>query len=181
MRLVSYTLLGTIAGYIGHAANIGSSYIGYQQMFGVIAGSMLVLWGLKDLGLLGKFPGTIKLGIAPHITQCFRSTMNLPPILRGALLGFFSGILPCGWLYAFVISAAATGDPISGAAIMAAFWLGTVPALVAFGTIVQKLNQKVLAFLPRLAAIIILTLGLLTITGKLTPTTSHSHISGRCH
>src|SRR5690606_18807129 len=62
---------------------------------------------------------------------------------RAALLGVSTGLLPCGWLYAFALSAAATGSARDGALVMAAFWLGSVPALVGVGAIVARLSGSV--------------------------------------
>jgi sulfite exporter TauE/SafE len=52
---------------------------------------------------------------------------------RGFPLGVALGFLPCGFLYAALLTAAASGDPWTAAAGMAAFGAGTVPALVAIG------------------------------------------------
>lgn len=52
----------------------------------------------------------------------------------GALvLGLLLGFLPCGLLYAALTVAAASADPATGALAMAAFGLGTIPALVSVG------------------------------------------------
>lgn len=52
---------------------------------------------------------------------------------RGWLLGVALGFLPCGLLWGAVAAAAASGGPLGGALGMAAFTLGTVPALLAVG------------------------------------------------
>jgi sulfite exporter TauE/SafE len=75
------------------------------------------------------------------------STMSLPNVASRAIsaaaarasrigdfpLGLALGFLPCGVLYGALAAAASTGDPLAGAAAMAAFVLGTVPGLVAVG------------------------------------------------
>jgi uncharacterized protein len=43
------------------------------------------------------------------------------------------GLLPCGFLYAALLAAAASGGAIAGALAMAAFALGTIPALAVVG------------------------------------------------
>ena len=53
--------------------------------------------------------------------------------LGGLLLGLVLGFLPCGFLYAALTAASASGGPAAGALAMAAFGLGTVPSLVAVG------------------------------------------------
>ncbi len=56
-----------------------------------------------------------------------------PTGLRGWLLGVALGFIPCGLLYAALAAAAATGDPLAGAAGMLAFAAGTVPMLLMVG------------------------------------------------
>ena len=48
-------------------------------------------------------------------------------------LGVVLGFLPCGLLYGALAAAGGTGSAIDGALAMAAFAVGTVPALVATG------------------------------------------------
>jgi sulfite exporter TauE/SafE len=49
------------------------------------------------------------------------------------LLGVVLGFLPCGLLYGALAAAATAGSASAGAVAMAAFTLGTVPALIAVG------------------------------------------------
>jgi len=51
----------------------------------------------------------------------------------GFRLGLLLGLLPCGFLYAALAAASATGSLLGGASAMAAFGAGTVPALVVIG------------------------------------------------
>jgi sulfite exporter TauE/SafE len=54
-----------------------------------------------------------------------------PTGLRGYALGLLLGFLPCGLLYGALAAAAASRDPLVGAAAMGAFAAGTAPALIA--------------------------------------------------
>jgi hypothetical protein len=58
------------------------------------------------------------------------------------MLGLSTTLVPCGWLYAFVATAAASGSFVSGVSVMAAFWLGTVPALLVAGVGIGKLVAR---------------------------------------
>ncbi|MEX0300380.1 MAG: sulfite exporter TauE/SafE family protein [Kordiimonas sp.] len=49
------------------------------------------------------------------------------------LLGVVLGFLPCGLVMAAVMAVASTGDPVAAALAMAAFGLGTIPALFLIG------------------------------------------------
>ena len=55
------------------------------------------------------------------------------PRTRALVIGLLTGLLPCGWLYAFVVTAAGTGSRSRGAALMAVFWLGTLPVMAGPG------------------------------------------------
>lgn len=57
------------------------------------------------------------------------------------LFGVVLGFLPCGLLYAALAVSAGTQHPGMGALAMAAFWLGTTPALVTLGVLGQALGR----------------------------------------
>jgi len=56
-----------------------------------------------------------------------------PVGFRGYALGVALGFIPCGLLYGALAAAAASGEWLTGAFAMLAFWLGTVPALLGLG------------------------------------------------
>jgi hypothetical protein len=60
----------------------------------------------------------------------------------GFQLGLALGFLPCGFLYAALAAAAATGQPAGGALAMLAFGLGTVPSLVVVGLAGQAAGRR---------------------------------------
>ena len=95
-----------------------------------------------------------------------RRAREQPPLARAALLGLSSALLPCGWLYAFVVLAAGTGSAGRGALLLAAFWSGTLPALLGLGLGVQRLTQRWRAQLPRLSAVLLLGLGAYTLVHR---------------
>jgi sulfite exporter TauE/SafE len=85
-------------------------------------------------------------------------------LLRAGALGLASGLLPCGWLYAFVMTAAGTAHAVHGALAMTAFWLGTLPLLVGLGVGVQRLAGPLRAHLPKLTAVALVLVGVLAMT-----------------
>jgi sulfite exporter TauE/SafE len=78
-----------------------------------------------------------------------------------------TAFLPCGWLYAFAIVAAGSGSALWGAAIMIAFWLGTVPVLASLGIGVQTLTGAFGKRIPLVTAIAVVCLGMYTIVDRL--------------
>ncbi|HUJ61254.1 MAG TPA: sulfite exporter TauE/SafE family protein, partial [Kofleriaceae bacterium] len=77
-------------------------------------------------------------------------------------IGLIAGLLPCGWLWAFVITAAGTGGAASGALVMLAFWLGTVP-MVLLLSLAGPVFARLRARLPVITAVTLLALGLGTL------------------
>ena len=90
-----------------------------------------------------------------------------PAALISALLyagigaGFLWGALPCGLVYSVVALAATSGNAAGGAAVMLAFWLGTLPALLFAGISAAKLSQwKSNLSFRRIAGTIMIGIGL---------------------
>jgi hypothetical protein len=75
-------------------------------------------------------------------------------------------LLPCGWLYLFALIAAGTASPIIGPVVMAAFWVGTVPALTALIAGSTMLSKKFTTAIPMVAAMLLITTGCFTASGR---------------
>ncbi|MBK6847933.1 MAG: sulfite exporter TauE/SafE family protein [Proteobacteria bacterium] len=169
-RLLTYVGLGAAAGALGAAVDLAGAGFDLPRLAGVVAGVLMLIWGLAMLGtLLGaRWPA---LGLARRLSALLQPLVRRlgqrPPVLRALLLGTLTTLLPCGWLYAFVVAAAGTGSALRGAALMAAFWLGTVPALLGLGLGVRPLARRLGRALPLLTALAVLALGTLALAGRL--------------
>lgn len=82
---------------------------------------------------------------------------------RSYLIGTLTGLLPCGWLWAFVIAAAGTGSVVAGSAVMFAFWLGTVPAMVGLLRVTGPVLSRIRARMPAVTAVALIIVGLGTL------------------
>ena len=67
------------------------------------------------------------------------------------------------------VASAATRSPLLGAAFMAAFWLGTVPALSAAPWLVRRALRPFSVRAPKLSAILLMLVGLAGLGLKITP------------
>jgi len=166
-RLLTYVSLGALAGLLGQSVDLGGSLLGIQRSAAILAAASMVLFGLITLARLAgiRLPARhtpaflTKLALAGH-----RLAAPLRPLPRAAAIGLLTTLIPCGWLYSFVILAAGTAHPAAAAATMAIFWLGTLPMLVTLGTAVQKLHTSLSGKLPAIAALLVITIGLYTLT-----------------
>lgn len=169
-RMLSYVLLGTLAGALGAGVDTAGRAAGLARPAAVAAGLLMVAWGgvaiVRAAG--ARLPEWSGLRAARTLLRNGMERIRQhPPVVRAATLGLLTTLLPCGWLYVFVATAGGTGSPLRGAVVMLAFWLGTVPMLTGLGLIAQRFTGPLRRRLPVVTAAALVLIGLLTIAGKL--------------
>lgn len=168
-RLLSYLGLGVAAGVFGAGVDRIGAAAGWTRPAAIAAGTLMIVWG--GVTLLRARGIRIALPRPPALQRVSRRLLERlqshPPAVRALLLGLFTTLLPCGWLYAFVATAAGTGSVPAAVAVMGAFWLGTVPVLAGLGLASQRAFGPLRRHLPAITAAALVIIGLLTITGRL--------------
>jgi sulfite exporter TauE/SafE len=162
-RLASYALVGALAGFAGSAVDDAGVLVGVQRVAAMVAGLSIAGFGL--VALLRAFGARIPHAQVPRplvalAQRVHARTLRLPPAWRGVPLGLATPLLPCGWLYAFVAIAAASAGVIAGAAVMAAFWAGTVPAVVVAANGARAVFARLGRFAPVALGVGMLAIGL---------------------
>ncbi len=165
-RLTTYSIVGFVFGALGMALNRGVSFASWQQTATYVAGGLMILIGV--IALARQIGWKIKLpSIAGRLQQFlqvhFQSIVRQPPLRRAYLIGGLTCLMPCGWLYTFAIVAAGTGSPWWGAVVMAVFWSGTVPIMVALMLGLNRLGQSIQRRIPVAMASIVIFVGVFTI------------------
>lgn len=168
-RLVTYTILGALAGAVGAAMDLGGAQVGVARAAMIFAGAVMIGFGvITFLRLRG-----VRLPNAPIpkrwrtlISRGHRYAMGKPPVVRALTIGLLTTLLPCGWLYVFAAYAASTGSAPVGALTMAVFWIGTLPVLIAVGEGVGRLAGAMGKHLPALTTAAIVLVGIWTIIGR---------------
>ncbi|MDA0225854.1 MAG: sulfite exporter TauE/SafE family protein [Proteobacteria bacterium] len=153
-RLVTYTLLGAVAGTLGNAGGWIAGVLPWQSALYVLANVMLILVGLHLAGLSGWLGGLERVG-APLWRRIQPLAARLLPgrtLGQGIAAGLAWGLLPCGLVYGALAAAAFAGGPLGGAVAMLAFGLGTLPNLLAAGLAAARLRGFVSRRGVRLAA-----------------------------
>ncbi|MEM0926738.1 MAG: sulfite exporter TauE/SafE family protein [Planctomycetota bacterium] len=169
-RLLTYALAGCVAGLIGQLVDWGGGTIGVQVMAARVVGFAMVVIGLGKLWgiwqarrqvkeLKPSLVGKVLVKLRPFV-------FSLPVSGRALATGLLTTLLPCGWLYLFALIASGTGSPVHGAIVMAAFWLGSVPALVGLVAGVKLLSKTSTRWVPSLAATLLIFAGCFTATGR---------------
>lgn len=119
-KLATYVVLGTMAGWFGGVLP------GPALPVQLVAATLVIWFGAAALGLVpepGALPGLSRIGAA---------ILRRPGVLSRATFGAVNGLLPCGLVYAALGLAVAGGSAMAGGVTMAAFGMGTVPALSVF-------------------------------------------------
>ena len=106
-------------------------------------------------------------------------SVTLQHLIKSASYGLFTALLPCGWLYSFLLIAAVSSSPWQGSVIMFTFWLGTVPALIGSRHLIQfvikKLGNKWGRISTQGVGLIFLSLGVLSFYERVTHLDNHEH------
>jgi len=164
-RATSYTLIGALMGALGGLLYLGADEITttattVRGVVGVVVGAMIVLIGahyvLGRVSVGVHLPGTQY--IMSHLTAWVERLASGPGIVG---LGAVHGLLPCPILYPAYLYAFASGSPLSGGLALAALGLGTIPAVFAYGTIIDSVDAVHRQRLHRLLGIAFLVLGYL--------------------
>lgn len=165
-RLFTYAALGAAAGTLGRALDLAGQAAGLANLAGIVTGVVLLLsgaLGLAPRSRLIQLKPKRKFAFSERVSNLFVSFVHKPPMVRAGLLGLSTTLLPCGWLYAFVAFAAATGGAFEGAWLMSAFWVGSLPMMLGVGFSLQSVAQRLQSRLPRLRSVLLLAVGVVTL------------------
>jgi sulfite exporter TauE/SafE len=140
-RVGSYALAGAIAGALGALAHHSPAGFGMQIALFVLANAVMLLLGLYVAGWGRVLQRLESAGGAlwRRLQPLARRLVPLDTTAKAAAAGALWGFVPCGLVYSMLTLALASGDAVSGAAVMAAFGLGTLPNLLAAGFAAQTL------------------------------------------
>lgn len=155
-RMAGYAALGAVAGLAGAALDLGGAAAGLHRLRFLVSGALLLAFGLAFLGFVPRRwlePGVG--GVAALLARARRASGPAFPLL----LGLPIGLLPCGLLYPMYAAAAGTGSALSGATLLLAFGLGTVPLLATLAFTLERVAQGTRHSLLRAAGVAMLALG----------------------
>lgn len=152
-RVISYAIVGGLLGVIGNRLQIS---IGFTALLIICVSILMIALGLQMLGVKAfrRFQIVAPKSITREIADENNFQGKYMPFLMGALTVF----LPCGFTITTEGLALLSGSAVSGALIMGAFALGTVPMLFIIGLSSVKFFSK-----PHSAAIFSKVAGFLVI------------------
>ena len=140
-RLTTYVLLGAIAAWIGVVV-WQQNFVPIQRLLFVLT-SLLLIWMGFRLLVAGKAKSPIggkwlSSQIAHYWAKYLGSLASGPSRWFSGMLW---GLVPCGLVYSVLPLAFLSGDVVTGAALMFAFGLGTLPNLLLISRFSAALTQ----------------------------------------
>src|SRR5690606_37001853 len=163
-RAISYVGVGVLFGMLGQVVDVAGKAAGVYYLAALLCGALVVLFGVSVLFPALRVPSPTLRHFGPKLVQLGKK----PNAARASLLDLLTPYLPCGWLHAFALTAAGTGSGARGALVMAAFWLGTVPALFGVETIAHRISHNLRAKIPVVTGIALLMMGTLGVFYRMT-------------
>lgn len=163
-RISMYTTLGFLAGSLGSLSFLLEHALPVQQGAYLASSLLLILMGVylagaKRVALVVESVGQpLWRLIKPYAVSRMQLGGSVNLIATGALWG----LVPCGMVYGVLTMALVAGDGISGALLMFAFGLGTLPNLLLLGVaggMVKRVTSRV--WIRRSVGAVIIAFGVL--------------------
>ena len=139
-RIVSYSVAGAFAGLIGSSAFLLEGMLPAERVLYIVANVVLIAMGLYLAGLSRAILWLERPGarLWRALEPLARPLFPVRSVAAAAGVGAVWGFLPCGMVYTVLVGALAAHDAATGAAMLAAFGLGTLPNVLAIGLVAQR-------------------------------------------
>lgn len=163
-KLIAYIALGFALGAFGKSLEISDNVRTWMQL---LAGLYMVAVALN---LLNVHPIFRYVMIQPpkFLARIVRNQSKSKDFFAPTFLGLMTIFIPCGTTIAMEALAISSGSPIAGAAILGAFVLGTSPLFFLLGYLTTALGDAFRSKFLKLAAVLVIYLGLTSVNGSLT-------------
>jgi sulfite exporter TauE/SafE len=143
-RVVTYTVVGGVAGGLGGGLTRLAPLMRVQVWVALASAILLAAFGLASVGWL-RLPRSMHSVDATRLPGYARALRRVASSGgAGAMfgLGLMLGLLPCGFSMSAFSRALGAHGALHGAVLVLAFGLGTFPAMLAVGVIGDRLSAR---------------------------------------
>ncbi|GAB3035412.1 MULTISPECIES: sulfite exporter TauE/SafE family protein [Oleiagrimonas] len=164
-RISGYALAGLLLGSVGAALYGWLDDATLRLGLRVLMATAFVVIGVglwTGRGVLDRIAGT---RVWAWLSPRMRRLLPVDSLPKAWMLGLAWGWMPCGFVYTVLLLAWTSLDPWSSAATMAAFGLGTLPAVLGVSLGADFLSRTAGAHLRRGTAVVMLGMAALTLAG----------------
>lgn len=157
-KLAAYTLLGFLLGALGSVLSLTA------VMRGVLQAAIGVFMVGNALRMLNVHPIFRYFNFEPpsSVTRYIRRQSKNATAVTPLMLGALTVLIPCGVTQSMMALAVGTGSPLQGAAILFAFTLGASPVFFGLTYLVTRLGALLEKNFNRVAAVVLIVLGVWT-------------------
>ncbi len=139
-RLIIYFSLGMASGFFGEFV-LTSEFRWLRATGGLFLGITLIFMGIQYL-----LSSNLWLSSHHRAGKIYQRLYQKIKVFRFShssfVIGLMAGLLPCMWLYTYVLAASATKSPLAGGFTLFLFWLGGLPALSAVSMMIRPALLK---------------------------------------
>jgi hypothetical protein len=158
-RILTYTLLGIVAGLIGPALDL-LSLRSIALWFFVVANLFVILVGLSSALHFRRLSiSSLESSAGKFLAVPLKRAAASSSPYAAFPLGFMLGMIPCGLVYGPLAVAGGSGSPLLGGAVMAALGLGTMPLMLVFGAASSTISGVMRDYLYRLTGLFMVLMG----------------------
>lgn len=183
-RIITYALMGLLFGLLGQ----GFAFAGWQNVLSIVLGSLiLILLFVPNISVLPIKVGPV-LRLLETLKSQIRKLFGIHTLRSLLFIGLLNGLLPCGLVYLGIAGSIATGDALKGALFMAAFGLGTFPAMIAVTLIRDRISirfreriRRTIPVFVGMMAILLILRGMNLGIPYISPTIENTTTGGVCH
>lgn len=135
--MLSYAAAGFIAGGASQLAGRALPIHAMQGTLRVVAAIATIALGVYLLGFRGLADRIERVGarLWARVSPLTRRFLPVRTVPHAMIFGILWAFVPCGMVYAALVLALGAGSPVGGALTMAAFGLGTLPAMLLTGVL----------------------------------------------
>lgn len=168
-RTLTYMILGAIMGATGSFAIVATNMEAFQRGAMFFTGGLIVFMGLCMSGWIPHAQiFSIGHSSGGAIVKIFSKLSRKKSVLVYLPIGMVLGLLPCGPVYTALLAAARAGmeassiysSMLTGAILMLAFGLGTIPSLFLVAKLADVSWHRFRAKLYKLGAILMMGIGI---------------------
>jgi protein-disulfide isomerase/sulfite exporter TauE/SafE/copper chaperone CopZ len=163
-RIISYTVLGGAIGALGSTFALSAEANGILI---ILASIVMVALGLQMLKLTPSL-GLLQPRMPKFIAHRIHSFSEKEAKGGAFILGASTFFLPCGFTQALQLYVLAKGSPETGALVMLAFALGTLPALISLSALSSFATGAFQRYFLKFAGVAVVILGIFNIQSGFT-------------
>jgi len=162
-KFIVYTALGFLLGAFGQVLALSDTVRIAMQL---VAGLYMVTIALNLLNVHPIFRYAV---IQPprFLTRLVKNQSKSKDLFAPAFLGAMTIFIPCGTTLAMEALAVSSGSPLLGASIMATFTIATIPLFFGLGFLTTTLGDALKNKFYKVAALLVLYLGITSVNGSL--------------